>query len=873
MRIHFYLLFFLICTSIYSQNRVFGVVVNQKKEPISMVAIRTENGLKWATTNREGSFELKNITQNKIKLLFSCLGTKAEELIVDFSVKKVQEFLVVLEEDNLSLEKVVVTGHLKNRKKTSILIKRKAIEHLQASSLADVLQLVPGQLIQNQNFDNVKQALIRQKDTQDGAEDATAFGTDIRINGISISNNSNLQNASSALRGNVNYFNTTAGRGNDLRKISVDNIEKIEIIKGVPSVLYGDITSGVILIETQKGKTPLKVTQRITPKVYQTNIHKGFSFNKKSTLNMSLAYTKALQNEREKQLNYNQIDANLVYVAPLLSNKITTTTGISIGSVFDGNHKTTDIVQRRNKEKSFQFDFTAVFFTEKKWAEKLQLNLATSYQKQESLDQQIVNKPLSVLSLFTSTNEGTGTFLPQTYISRVEIEGQPLTFYGRITNEFTRKKHHLLLGLEYSYEKNLGSGVSFNPLRPPEGIGFQTLRVRPYHEVPSLKQFSFFMEDTFKFNTYHIRNKLALGIRVDNFQPKNVFKSSYGLQIAPRINFSSILYENFIVKGGWGIATKAPSLLFLYPDKAFFDLVSLNYFTGNPKENLVLLSTHVFDTRNTGLKVAQSNKLEFGFNYLLGKNSIDLLAYKEQTTNAFGYTQKAVFMPYNIYKITQENANEYPDYELETTKNYIGLYNQPSNRFTITNKGMELLVDLKVARLLSLQLSGAYIKTATVYTDDRYKIISNPVTSQQIIGAYQKGSTNTNEQMNTTLRSVFHIPALKFIISFTTQTIWFEKQQQLAYNELPYKYAYADGSFLPFNRGDKILVDEFSRTSNIEYKNNTPIWLLNINVSKEIGKSGKLSFFVNNMFNNRPIINNRPRNIPLFYGIEGAIKL
>lgn len=860
-----------------AQHSVSGVVTNNNKQPLTMVTVRSANNLRWTTTNEKGHFALNNISEQKITLFFSRLGLKEKKIVINFSSKKKQDINVKLQEDNLSLKEIVVTANLKSKRKTTTIIKRKAIEHLQASSLADVMQLIPGQVIQNQNFDEVKQILIRQKDTRDGAEDATSFGTNIRINGISISNNANLQNASSALRGNVNYFNSTAGRGNDLRNIATDNIEKIEVIKGIPSVMYGDITSAVVLIETKKGKSPLEITQRITPKVYQTSVNKGFSFDNKKTLNIDFSYTKALQNEREKQLNYNKLQGNLTFVNSLLYNRVKNTIYLSAETIFDGNNNDNASTQRKNKQKGIQLGVDFEWYVEKKWAKKIAINFSSSYKNQKSLDKQVVNKPLSVLSLFTTTTEGTGIFLPQTYVSQVTVYGKPLGFQSKITNEFVKKSrgvlHQFLVGLEYNYEKNFGRGVEFNPYRPPEGLGFQTLRERPYNQVPALQQLSFFAENILKYSFLSASNELSLGIRIDNFQPYKILKSRYGMQVSPRINLSSKIGKNLILKGGWGIARKSPSLLYLYPDNAFFDLVSLNYFTGNPSENLAILSTHAFKTDNPKLKVAKSNKIEFGFNYSLGTSSLDLVAYKEITKNAFGYTQQPAFMPYNTYKISKKRLNQQPLFRLKETKNHIGLYNIPENNFTIKNRGIELLSYFKPFSHLSFQLSGAYIKTNATYTNDNYQIITNPTSGEQFIGAYKNGGTNSNEQINTTLRSVFHVPKLKFVVSLTNQAIWFEKQKQNNYASFPYQYASSNGNFKPFDSANKLLLNQFLRNTNNIDINSKIIWLFNLNISKEIGKKGKLSLFINNMFNSRPIIDNRLRNIPFFYGFEAAIKL
>jgi outer membrane cobalamin receptor len=44
--------------------------------------------------------------------------------------------------------------------------------------------------------------------------------------------------------------------GTDLRQIPTDDIEKIEVIAGIPDAKYGDLTSGLIKVETKTGKKP-----------------------------------------------------------------------------------------------------------------------------------------------------------------------------------------------------------------------------------------------------------------------------------------------------------------------------------------------------------------------------------------------------------------------------------------------------------------------------------------------------------------------------------------------------------------------------------------------------------------------------------------
>lgn len=46
--------------------------------------------------------------------------------------------------------------------------------------------------------------------------------------------------------------------GVDMRNISTDNIESVEIIRGIPSVEYNDLTSGVVIIKQKQKATPVE---------------------------------------------------------------------------------------------------------------------------------------------------------------------------------------------------------------------------------------------------------------------------------------------------------------------------------------------------------------------------------------------------------------------------------------------------------------------------------------------------------------------------------------------------------------------------------------------------------------------------------------
>ena len=67
-------------------------------------------------------------------------------------------------------------------------------------------------------------------------------GTAVIVDGAPMSNNANLQTLSPVVGGSSgdDSRSGTPARGMDVRTLSTDNIESIEVIRGIPSAEYGD---------------------------------------------------------------------------------------------------------------------------------------------------------------------------------------------------------------------------------------------------------------------------------------------------------------------------------------------------------------------------------------------------------------------------------------------------------------------------------------------------------------------------------------------------------------------------------------------------------------------------------------------------------
>lgn len=96
------------------------------------------------------------------------------------------------------------------------------------------------------------------------------------MDGAPISNNSNMQMMTTSIGGAVPATRGTSPQtGIDLRTITTDNIESVEVITGVPSVEYGDLTGGAVIVNTKAGRQPLQIKFNTNPNVYMFSVQRG----------------------------------------------------------------------------------------------------------------------------------------------------------------------------------------------------------------------------------------------------------------------------------------------------------------------------------------------------------------------------------------------------------------------------------------------------------------------------------------------------------------------------------------------------------------------------------------------------------------------
>lgn len=197
-------LFILICIGIAlpikSQNnykvKLTGTVYeydhNNKRLPLEFAAVSIPEIALGTTSDENGRYILENVPTGKIRMQIQYLGKVSIDTLINVNKDLVLNF--TMRNEDFKLKEVTVTAtNSRSGKSTSSHISRSAMDHMQATSLYDVMSLMPGGISQNQDMSSAQQINIRQVSSSSGPEaPMNAMGTAIIRDGAPISNNANL---------------------------------------------------------------------------------------------------------------------------------------------------------------------------------------------------------------------------------------------------------------------------------------------------------------------------------------------------------------------------------------------------------------------------------------------------------------------------------------------------------------------------------------------------------------------------------------------------------------------------------------------------------------------------------------------------------
>lgn len=836
----------------------------------------------YGVTDVNGLAVLQNIPKGQASIEISCLGY--EPVVKNINVTDNLSLTVKLIETSLQLKEVsVVAKNSAAGASTSSTIGRQAIEHLQATNLGDLMQLLPGATMQTPDL-TVANSLQLRTASNAGMDKTNSFGASIVVDGVPVSNNANIN---SKLDGN----NDTGGKGVDLRQISADNIESVEVIRGIPSAEYGDLTSGAVIVKTKSGKTPYEVRTKVNPTTINTSLGKGFAFGKKGGfLNTNFDYVQAWGDPRKKTESFDRYSLSLNY-SNTFYKKWRTNTKFSYSGLIDWTGQDPDAalegLEDKQTNNNFRISHDGKIALNLPWMRTLSYVVGYSTQISEShkVAKIITNdfKPI-ISSLQTGYFEV--PYKTSGYNGSGGVKSNPQDLFFKLSNNFGFKllkswTHQMGIGAEYRYEQNKALGYyNDDPLFPLKTN--EDGRPRPYYDIPPVNQVSAYVEDKMTWKMFGMKTNLSAGIRYNMLQPG---KEEQVSAFSPRLNASVELSKNIDLRLGYGQNAKTPGLTHLYPEKKYIDRIAANTaYQINPAERMVMYHTMVYDVqRSIGLKNAVNTKYEIGFDIKLpNERSLNIVAYSDVTPNGFGsradyFSYLAEY--YEIGKGLKYIPNQKPVLDPTTAPARIDTVYATKGMFGNTqwsrNMGIELDANLGRSTFLntSFYFSAAYAESSSKTVGYSY---SNPERESFTNWSnyfrdnqtppfkfiYNEGKiVKYYSSLNSTLRAVTNIPALKMVMSNTIFVSWYDAMWTTNEINAPVGYMVANGNggFDTYQITQEMLDNPEIRIMGHLLKDNVinnadkiptrsiaPIWNISTRLTKEISKVAGFSFFVNN---------------------------
>ena len=636
------------------------VVDAETGQPVEFASILAgESGL-WAVSDQKGAFAIKNVPRGKLTLSVQCLGYK--KLVLPLALSHDQtDLLLRLKPDNLKLDEVTVVAHRKtDEATTSYTIDRQTLDNQQLLNIADIATLLPGGKTVNPTLMSDSRLALRSASQQEKGN--ASFGTAIEVDGVRLDNN--------AAAGETMAAST--------RTVSATDVESIEIVTGIPSVEYGDLSNGVVKVNTRRGKSPFVVEGKLNQHTRQLALSKGLDLGRRAgMLNVSVEHARSFSDAASPYTAYqrNILSAHYMNIFMRSSMPLTLNVGLTgnIGgynSEADPDEELDDYTKVRDNALRGHID--AQWLLNKKWITNLQLSASLSYSDRKNETYANTNSA-STQPYLHSTEEG--YFLSGQVGSPIVLgptgywyvlgyhDSKPLSWTAKLKADWNRRLgpllSHLTAGAQYAGSRNLGRGTYYADLAVAP-----TWREYRYDELPTLNNLGLYAEEKLSLplsNRHGSTVQLTAGLRDDITL---ISGSAYGTvgSLSPRVSTRYVLWQqqrqwlvsDLQLHAGWGKSVKLPSMQVLYPSPSYSDLLAFASTSTADNTSYYAYYTHpVQAARNPDLRWQYTNQTDVGLELSVKGTRIALSAFHHKTFRPYMGTRQ--YTPF-AYKYTPPSA-------------------------------------------------------------------------------------------------------------------------------------------------------------------------------------------------------------------------
>ena len=790
---------------------VEGVVLEAETQaPVIGAVVRIGSDYLWTTTDIDGAFSFVNVEKGGWTVEVSCLGyvSLTAELKVTGDVEGLKYQLY---ENSLALDEVVVTAQkAKDGLGTSHNLGRDALNHLQLSNTTDIAALLPGGKTVNPDLTAENAFSLREGGSKTGN---AAFGTAVEVDGVRLGNNASFGEMG----------------GTDTRSVAVENIKSIEVITGVPSAEYGDLNSGMVKINTRKGRTPVNVTFSVNPRTYQASVSKGIDLQEDNgVLNLSAEWARAVKKLISPYQSYTRTGITLGYTntfAKVLRFEAGFTGNIGGMNTKDDPDAFTGEFQKE-RDNVFRGNTSLTWMLNRSWVTNLKFDASVNfndnlfrYHKYESYAS---NQP-------AVHAEQAGYFLaerlPLTYFSDQVTDSKELDFAASLKYNWHKRwddvKSFLKAGVQWKANGNVGQGEYYeDPALAANGY-----RPRPYTEYPFMHNLSVYAEEHLTLPIARTKLEITAGLRMENVFIKNSLYNNK-TTFSPRFNAKWQLTDALAIRGGWGITEKLPSYYILYPKQEYRDIQTYGFSHGSQTSYIYYTQPYTV-VYNPELRWQRNSNSEFAIDAAFADWKISLVGFCNLTKGPYNFLD--VYEPYS-YDILQKPADftmpsdpqiivdeqtgmlyirgaqeEYwTPMDVKVTDQTFAKSTMQNNGADVTRAGAELVVEfpeIKPVRT-TFRFDAAYTYTKylneqiAAYYQKGWSHTYLPNRSYQYVGLYANGGSSSSvangkvtHNLDANLTAITHIPQARLIITCRLEMSLLRRSRNISqYNGADYAY-------------------------------------------------------------------------------------
>ena len=880
-----------LCSALFAQTdkaTVEGVVRDSDGKPLSFATMFIAELGTGVSTDLEGKFRFTGTKGTEYTLNVSYLNHVDKEVKV--KAGSPEPLVIVLEEQSYELAEVVVMADYKKNQGSTAVINQQALEHIQPTSVADVLSLIPGGLFRESSATGFNRISLRQS----GSDDNTSLGMAVVMDGIP-QDNDGFRASIPGLSTDEYSDRLGMNRGIDLKTLSTDHIRKIEIVKGISSAKLGNLSSGVIQTTSKIGITPAQLRMKVDPLTKLIYLGKGFRISPKmGYLHTGIDYTSVYDDRRDPMSKYSRLTGQVTYNNSVDVGDKTLFLFFKLSEVYTLNQAKEDELTQdynesfRNKYSRTGASFKAQMYDLGKIVDNVEFIASADYTYDLIDRNRLVQTGTPLPSpLATEEGESEGIYLPSTYYSPFQIENKPLSLLTQLNAESlfeTRSfRHKVIYGLSWKRTKNYGEGVMVDMTRPPYPGNNEYVRPVPNRSIPALSVGAAYAEEQLKHSNRWFDFELNAGVRFTQmFNLDTKYTELRKLQVEPRIN--AALSFNIDLAGGkslrnmfrfgFGQENKLPTLDYIYPDRVYKDMIVLNAYTKQDDPfNHLITYTKISDVTNNSLRPNRNTKYEAGWDVEYEGYSLSLTFFKEHSDR--GFESVAEYSPVRYTRYVDPidgqpivgRRPEKEDYVADPYATFVDM-DIVRNSMKVEKKGLEYL--LRFPKIIPLsttvEINGAYYDTryssgAPLQYHPAFRDDDRP---QPYVGIYRRQDITRQRIFNTNLWFNTNIPRYKMIFTTFFQFIWLNEEMRINGDEYPSAYFDTDGRMHTVD--DRILqsikdghtVWRHYHIYKEDFSETLPVSLtVNFKVTKEFSRMIRASFFVNNILDINPLYKNR----------------